>query len=118
MIKGDRLRKLRLSKSLSQKELGELIGVKKSTICSYEKEVRTPSIENIIDLMQIFNVTADYLIGADHLIKTVSNNEETTIAMTEEEIIFLEELKKNKLVYNIIIEDPKRTAELIKNKIG
>ena len=31
---------------------------------------------------------------------------------------FLEELKKNKLVYNIIIADPKRTAELIKTKIG
>lgn len=118
MIKGDRLRKLRKDKGLTQGDLGDMIGVKKSTICSYEKETRTPTIENIIDLMQIFNVTADYLIGADHLIKTVSNNEEITIALSNEEVIFLEELKKNKLVYDIIIADPKRTAELIKTKIG
>ena len=118
MIRGDRLRKLRKEKNLSQKELGDLIGVKKSTICSYEKQTRTPTIENIIDLMQIFNVTSDYLIGADYLIKTFSNQEETITTLTKEEIVFLEELKKNKLVYNIIIADPKRTAELITTKIG
>ena len=118
MIRGDRLRKLRKEKNLSQKELGDLIGVKKSTICSYEKQTRTPTIENIIDLMQIFNVTSDYLIGADYLIKTFSNQEETITTLTKEEIVFLDELKKKKLVYNIIIADPKRTAELIKTKIG
>ena len=40
MIKGDRLKALRLGKGLSQKALGELIGVKKSTICAYEKQTR------------------------------------------------------------------------------
>ncbi len=117
-MKGDRLKALRLSKNLTQKGLGDLIGVKKSTICAYEKQTRTPSVENIVDLMQVFGVSADYLLGTDHLIKTVSNNEETITTMSEEELVFLDELKKNKYVYDIIIENPKRTAELIKSKIG
>ena len=38
--------------------------------------------------------------------------------MTNEEVRFIEELKKDKLVYNILFEDPKRGVDLIKKKIG
>ena len=31
---------------------------------------------------------------------------------------FIEELKKDKMVYDILFEDPKRGADLIKKKIG
>ncbi len=117
MIRGDRLRKLREAKDLNQTELGQLIGVKKSAISSYENEKRMPNTEIIISLMQIFSVTADYLIGADHLIKTLEK-ENKIITLTKEEVTFLEELKKNKYIYDILIEDPKRIAELIKNRIG
>ena len=35
MVKGDRLKALRKEKGLTQSQLGELIGVKKSVICDY-----------------------------------------------------------------------------------
>ena len=38
--------------------------------------------------------------------------------MTNEEIKFIEELKKDKMVYDILFSDPKRGADLIKKKIG
>ena len=38
MFKGDRLRALRKQKHLTQTELGEMLGLDKSTICCYEKE--------------------------------------------------------------------------------
>lgn len=120
MIKGDRLRKLRKAKHLTQEELGDMIGVKKSTICCYEKGTRTPSIENIIDLIHVFGIDADYLLGTDYIVKTFDNASSTEIitTLTKEEIAFIEELKKNKMVYDILFEDPKRGAELIKTKIG
>ena len=31
---------------------------------------------------------------------------------------FWQELKKNKLVYDILMQDPKREAELVKKEIG
>ena len=119
MIKGDRLKKLRKDKLLTQEQLGEMIGVKKSTICCYEKGTRTPSIENIIDFIHIFGVDADYLLGTDYIVKTFEDKDKEIITtMTIEEITFLEELKKNKMVYNILLEEPKRGAELVKTKIG
>ena len=47
MFKGDRLRALRKQKHLTQTELGEMLGLDKSTICCYEKETRQPPLENI-----------------------------------------------------------------------
>lgn len=116
-IKGDRLKTLRKQKGLTQEELGEMLGVGKSTICCYEKGTRNPSVENLVDLMFIFAISADYLLGADHFIKTVEDDEKVYF-MTDEEIKFIEELRKDKLVYDILFEDPKRGARLIKKDIG
>lgn len=118
MINGKRLRELRKAKGLSQTELGEILGVSKSSVCCYEAGTRNPALETIIDLMHLFGVTADYLLGAENLIKIVGDDKQNFKTLTNEEIMFLEELKKNKFVYDILLDDPKRGAELIKNKIG
>lgn len=118
MIRGDRLRNLRKSKNMSQDDLANTVGVSKSSISCYEKGTRTPSIETILDFMHLFGVTSDYLIGSDNLIKTIENHEPVFVTLSEEEIVFLEELKKNDMISNLILEDPKRVAELIKKKIG
>jgi transcriptional regulator with XRE-family HTH domain len=119
MIKGNRLKELRKAKGLTQGELGEMIGVKKSIVCLYEKEQRNPSIESIIDFVQIFGVTADYLLGTDCLIKTFTNKKESKIkAFTKEEVDFIEELKRHKDIYDVLVQDPKRGMELLKSKIG
>jgi len=119
MLNGSRLREVRKKRGLTQTELGELIGVGKSAICCYEKETRNPTLEAVIEMINVFGVSADYLLGADYLVKTVDkDNKDTFVAMTKEEIIFIEELKKNKLVYDILLYDPKRGADLVKKEIG
>lgn len=119
MLNGNRLREVRKAKGLTQTELGELIGVGKSAICCYEKETRNPTLEAVIEMIHVFGVSADYLLGADYLVKMDNQNLfEDYVALTKEEIIFIEELKKNKLVYDILMEDPKRGAELVKKEIG
>lgn len=118
MFKGERLREIRIKKGLTQQELANMIGASKSLISCYESGKRTPSLENVISFMQIFGVSANYLLGADHLIKTVVNDKERYTAITNEELTFINEIKSNKLVYNILFEDPKRGADLIKKKLG
>ncbi len=118
MINGKRLKELRKAKGLSQTELGDILGVSKSSICCYENGTRNPALETIIELMHLFGVSADYLLGTDNLIKVVENEEVEYRTLTKEELMFLDELKKNKFVYDILLDDPKRGAELIKNKIG
>ena len=118
MLNGSRLREIRKSKGLTQTELGDLIGVGKSAICCYEKETRNPTLEAFIELIHVFGVSADYLLGMDYLIKRTNNKMEEYVSMTKEEIIFIDELKKNKMVYDILLQDPKRGADLIKKEIG
>lgn len=119
MLNGSRLREARKQRGLTQTELGELIGVGKSAICCYEKETRNPTLEALLEMIHVFGVSADYLLGADSLIETIDkDNNQAYVAMTREEIIFIEELKKNKLVYDILLHDPKRGADLVKKEIG
>lgn len=118
MVKGDRLKALRKEKGLTQSQLGELIGVKKSVICLYERELRNPTIESIVALCQIFNVDADYLIGNDTLAAVDINGEKEHFAMTKEEVEFIKELRKNKTAYALLVEDLKRGMDFLKSKIN
>ena len=115
MLKGKRLRDARKSKGLTQEELGKMVGVGKSTICSYEKETRNPSLETIIEFLSVLGVSADYLLGTDYIVKSVENDEKIEYrTMTKEEVIFINELRKDKLIYEILFDDPKRGSDLIK----
>ena len=118
MIRGDRLKELRKSKNMSQEDLAKTVGVSKSSISCYEKGTRTPSVETLIDFMSLFGVTSDYLIGSDKIIKIITAEDTDLIVLSKEEIMFLNELKKNDMISNLILDDPKRVADLIKNKIG
>lgn len=119
MLNGSRLREVRKAKGLTQGELGDLIGVGKSAICCYEKETRNPTLEAVLEMIHVFGVSADYLLGADFLVQTIDKDgNEIYVAMTKEEIVFIEELKKNKMVYDILLQDPKRGADLVKKEIG
>ena len=85
---------------------------------SYEKETRNPTLETIIEFMHVLGVTADYLLGTDNIIKVESNEAQEYRTMTKEEVMFIDELRKDKLVYEILFEDPKRGSELVKKRIG
>ncbi len=58
-----RLKDLRTSNNLSQKQLGDIIGASYSAIGYWETGVNEPKISYIIALCKYFNVSADYLLG-------------------------------------------------------
>lgn len=60
---GERLRKLRKEKRISQENLGLILGVKKSAVSLYEKGKNDPSDEIKIEIARYFKVSADYLLG-------------------------------------------------------
>lgn len=85
MTIGNRIRELRISKNMSQKELSELIDVSKSAISKYESESLEPNIRVQIALAEAFNVTIDYLIGY---------SDENTLAKSDDNITKMIELYK------------------------
>lgn len=118
MIRGERLKELRIAKKLTQDELAHIIGLKKSTICTYEKEKRRPKYQVIQKYMELFGVTAEYLMGIDQLSIREEKEPFNYFTISNEEIEFLKLLRDNKLIYDILITDPKRGMDLIKIKIG
>ncbi len=62
---GERLRKLRKERNLTQRGLASLIGVKNSVISFYEVGDRTPSLEVLIKLSKALHISTDVLLGLD-----------------------------------------------------
>ena len=59
----DRLKQLRQEKHLRQDQLAALVGVTKSTISTWESDLRQPSYESLLRIADIYHVTTDYLLG-------------------------------------------------------
>lgn len=116
MVSGERIKTARLSKNLSQEQLGLLIGVSDVSICGYEKGIRKPTIDKLVKLTEVLDVTMDYLLGKDKIV--VAENEQFSIKMSNEEITFINEIRKFSNVHRMISDDPKRIAILINRKLS
>lgn len=62
---GEKIKKLRLEKGLSQDELGKAMGVHYTHISRYERNQSNPSIDALRKLAKVFGVSADYLLFDD-----------------------------------------------------
>lgn len=58
----NRLKTLRLTNKLQQKELAKKIGISPVMISQYESGKKEPSRETLYKIAEIFNVTVDYLL--------------------------------------------------------
>ena len=62
---GTRIKELRKEFGLSQVDLAAQMEVTKQTISNWENENIQPSIDMLVGLANVFNVTTDYLLGLD-----------------------------------------------------
>lgn len=90
----ERITKLRVDKGLSQTQLSQKLGVKRSIVSYYESGDRLPSYDVLIEMSRVFGVTLDYLVkGKDSLrIISVTGLQENEISI----IMALVELLRNK----------------------
>lgn len=64
MMTGERIKKLRKEHKMTQEQLGNLLGVKKSAVAKYENNrVSNLKKETIQKLSEIFNVSPSYFLG-------------------------------------------------------
>jgi transcriptional regulator with XRE-family HTH domain len=62
-IFSERLYQLRTERNLSQKQLGEVVGLSHKAISTLESGTRGTTIEKLILLARYFHVSTDYLLG-------------------------------------------------------
>ena len=104
MLLSKRLKDLRVSNNLTQKELGEKVNVTKVSICCYENGTRVPTLETLTKLGEVLNVDVDFLLGNDNQVKTKGKTKKTII-MSNEEVEFIKELRKIESIHNKISEN-------------
>ena len=115
---GQRIKEIRKLNNLTQQELGKMLNVTKVSVCCYENGTRTPALDTLIDLANIFHTSLDYFVGHDTFVVSDSD-EKYGVKMAQEEIEIIQELRQatNNDIYKKLINDPKRTIELINKKL-
>ena len=116
MFLGYRLRMLRKSKAMSQEDLGRKLGVSKVSISGYEKGIRVPSMETLMAMLKIFDVSADYMLGRD--LNIACEKEDNMLVFSTSDVDIIDSLRKKPKLYNQIAQNPDRFFDiLMKNDI-
>lgn len=121
---GNRLKILRNVSGVTQRELAEAIDVERATIAGYETRASEPNYEKLIRISKFFNVSVDYLLGNDEIIKSTSyklpilKNNNETFQQTLEYVVVDEVLKKNRDLLAIKITDDTLSPKFNKNSIA
>lgn len=66
-----RIKELRIAHSMNQVELARELSVSKQTVSNWENDNIQPSIEMLLKIAGLFNVSTDYLLGNEPL-KTIN----------------------------------------------
>lgn len=109
MTFGERLKKLRLEKGITQEKLGNIIGVSDRVIGYYEADNRFPKDDTLLNkIADYFEVSLDYLLGRIDTPNII--NEPIAIAASTKDGIDLSEIDEEdkKTIINIY--------NMIKNK--
>ena len=115
-INGFKIREARKALGMSQDALAEKLGVSKVTICWYETGERTPSLKHLLKLTEILNITLDEIVGKE--VSVVSEEDEKyVVKMSQKDIKILNEIKERKKFYKKLYRNPKKTLDLIIEKM-
>ena len=91
---GNRIKRLRNARKMTQSEFAERLGVTKSAVSSYENGSRLPSYDVLIKISRIFNITIDSLLTDDRngiYLSTEMLTEEQTNTLFQLVNVFLED---------------------------
>lgn len=117
MIIGYRLRELRKENNMSQDDLGKILGVSKVSVSGYENGTRVPSMEILLSILDVFQISADYLLGRE-LNAVCEDEENISVILALSDVEIIRELRKRPALYNYVASDPKRFFNsIVKKKI-
>ena len=66
---GKRIQLLRKQNGLSQEELADKLNVSSNTVAKIECGLRRPSVDFIVDLVNVFDTTVDYIVLGEEIEK-------------------------------------------------
>ena len=100
---GERLRKARENKGLKQSVLAHLIDVTTSQISQYETNRKFPRKEKLCRLLDVLDVSADYILGRDKSV--VSNDTDYIIHLSSKDLEILSKIKEYEKLYYVLCSE-------------
>lgn len=67
MLFGERLRRLRENKELTQENVSSSLHITRAVLSNYERGLREPDFQTLLNISDFFGVTVDYLLGKTDL---------------------------------------------------
>ena len=117
MVVGNRIKEERIKRGMSQQQLGDLLNVTKVSVCGYETGTRTPTMETFLKLIEVLDLSPDYLLGRD--INVICEEEEKYVKkISKIDLEIINELKKHPNLYKKLTTELNRTVELMDRKIS
>lgn len=110
------LKQLRIQNNMTQEELGKLLNKDYSTIGKWENGTRSPIMEDVIKISQIFNISLEKLIGDKFIYNNLSEVKKESL----NDLSILDNVlysKKDKIdsVKNLPIEKQQAIANAVKS---
>ena len=112
----NRIKELRVRKGLKQAELAAMVNIKQNTISNWENEVTEIDKESLFKLSEIFNVSIDFLLCREAMLK------DTDFADNLEKLVWRLEMSQERLLFldhpmdddtrDIIISNLRHTMEM------
>ena len=65
-----RLRDLRMKNKYTQQNMADLLGISLNAYQKYEQAERSPSLDTLVKIADLFEVSTDYLLGRDDFLKS------------------------------------------------
>ncbi len=62
---GDRLRDLREARNLKQTDVANALNISNKILSSYERNISLPTLENLKNICEYYNISADQLLDID-----------------------------------------------------
>lgn len=66
---GKRLRAARIARKFTQQYVADTLGMTVNAYQKYEQSERSPSLETLVKLANLFNVPTDWILGRDDYLK-------------------------------------------------
>lgn len=85
---GNRLKQIRKSKNITQKELADYLEVGQSTIANYEKNLRFPNMKKLRLLSDYFGVDVDFMLRGSQTLE-IQQGEPEEIPEIKEKLMYL-----------------------------
>lgn len=82
-VLGSRLKKAREKKGFSQKDVAKWLGITGSSLSNYERGYRDPDTSILVQLADLYEARADYLLGRDDVNIKVDIDPEKVKTMSE-----------------------------------